>query len=655
MYDNYDIETIRAILKNYFLTGKRPTQCQYHELIDAILDKDIFVGDVDFTCHSLLNVSSLSYTDLSCNRPLFINNDVVMRNLTADNVNILHYEISGFDVAGDLGIQQNITVSGIGLYLQDVYVSGLLLTPCGDSSDWCSVFNTVLDLSSNWNSAYTQVNGLSSNWSSVYTQVNNLSDHWDGNFCDEVVVMNRVSACNNTISMSANLNLNGYSISGIGNNSLQFESGTRISSLTSNMGAQGLYIQAGYTGSPFITRTFSIEHPLVAGKQYVFSTYLSSLPGDVLATKELLIGGSTVGFLLSGQNDITFTTSTSITSYAVRVTMTPFTFCNVVGLGTLINSKTGYGIRVDNKVSTPFVETDCGNSTQWCNTYNTVLTSSPNWNSVYTSVLANSANWNSVYSTMFNNSAIWNSVYSTVSTVSADWNSVYTSVNGTSAIWNSVYSTVFTTSANWNSVYTVVNNTSGNWNSVYTQVNELSDSWVKSDGLFCDRMVLLNDVSACYGTVNLSGGLAITDDLAVDGTISASCGNSTQWCQAYTWGNHVTASSDIYLITPAGSPLTAVVDPANGPVQGLVVSSNMTIHSVTSPTSAQYHLVTLLIDMPVTYQVNWSDGAFYALSFPSVLTSTGILTVSGTNTVMYEYRWRETKPIAHIVDVPEAW
>lgn len=55
------------------------------------------------------------------------------------------------------------------------------------------------------------------------------------NFCEETVILQAVSACGptNTLSLSGNLDLNGGSLLGVGNNSIEFESGARISS-TSN-------------------------------------------------------------------------------------------------------------------------------------------------------------------------------------------------------------------------------------------------------------------------------------------------------------------------------------------------------------------------------------------------------------------------------------
>ena len=53
-----------------------------------------------------------------------------------------------------------------------------------------------------------------------------------GNLCNEVVLMKEISSCpsTDTISVSANLNLNGYSITNVGNDSISFGSGAIISS-----------------------------------------------------------------------------------------------------------------------------------------------------------------------------------------------------------------------------------------------------------------------------------------------------------------------------------------------------------------------------------------------------------------------------------------
>jgi hypothetical protein len=73
------------------------------------------------------------------------------------------------------------------------------------SGSWNSVYTSVNNTSGNWNSVYTSVNNTSGNWNSVYTSVNNTSGTWNGNFCNNVVSFNQISACNGTISLSGDL------------------------------------------------------------------------------------------------------------------------------------------------------------------------------------------------------------------------------------------------------------------------------------------------------------------------------------------------------------------------------------------------------------------------------------------------------------------
>jgi cytoskeletal protein CcmA (bactofilin family) len=268
LYDNFNIDEIREILKYYFMTGKKPTQVQFHELIDTIMDKNVFNGSIDLACNNLLNVSSISS---SCGDfPIYVYNDLntkninaidlVIRNLTAQNIDILNYEISGFEVTGDLnlqqnltvsgnqlvlgnvGIQQNLTVSGNTLLLGDLNLSGCLVTDCADikslTADYIRVdrvdilnyeisgfevtgdlnlqqnltvsgnttlidnvtINNNLTVDSNINVSgviYTPC-GNSEEWCSTFNTVQNNSAFWDGNFCDETVYLSEVSVCSSS-------------------------------------------------------------------------------------------------------------------------------------------------------------------------------------------------------------------------------------------------------------------------------------------------------------------------------------------------------------------------------------------------------------------------------------------------------------------------
>ena len=64
------------------------------------------------------------------------------------------------------------------------------------SGGWQDTFITVSNRSFFWDSVYSSVAATSSQWDSVYSTVNTLSDFWDGDFCNETVYLSTVSACN---------------------------------------------------------------------------------------------------------------------------------------------------------------------------------------------------------------------------------------------------------------------------------------------------------------------------------------------------------------------------------------------------------------------------------------------------------------------------
>ena len=105
------------------------------------------------------------------------------------------------------------------------------------SGNWQQTYNLFTVKGALWDISYSITSNLSSNWNSVYTTVNVNSASWGrtlGDFCDTVVYMRDVTSCNgtDTINISANLDLEGYSINNIGNSSLVFESGAKFSSNT---------------------------------------------------------------------------------------------------------------------------------------------------------------------------------------------------------------------------------------------------------------------------------------------------------------------------------------------------------------------------------------------------------------------------------------
>ena len=63
------------------------------------------------------------------------------------------------------------------------------------SGGWQETFITVTNRSFFWDSVYSSVAATSGSWDSVYSTVNELSDFWDGDFCNETVFLSTVSGC----------------------------------------------------------------------------------------------------------------------------------------------------------------------------------------------------------------------------------------------------------------------------------------------------------------------------------------------------------------------------------------------------------------------------------------------------------------------------
>ena len=63
------------------------------------------------------------------------------------------------------------------------------------SGGWQETFITVTNRSFFWDSVYSSVAATSGSWDSVYSTVNELSDYWDGDFCNETVFLSTVSGC----------------------------------------------------------------------------------------------------------------------------------------------------------------------------------------------------------------------------------------------------------------------------------------------------------------------------------------------------------------------------------------------------------------------------------------------------------------------------
>ena len=322
-------------------------------------------------------------------------------------------------------------------------------------------------------------------------------------------------------SLSANLNMNGYDISGVGNSSLSFENGTKISVLNNGL-AIGINSQSLATNA----------YQLASGSN---STPYSLQFGDVM-----LISG---GQLLTQNLDIDFSITDPLsvlyspTNYSIATADVSGHLSGIdIALATAGGSDLTDIIAASGNWDTTYT-TVCANSAiwgaasfdatdviaasgNWDTTYTTVCANSANWGAAgfnATDVIAASGNWDSVYTTVDANSGNWNTAYSTVSAVTltpADSVTIgYTPTNysistatlsghlsgidialataggsdltdviAASGNWDTTYTTVCANSAIWSNHFnaTDVIAASGNWNSVYTTVDANSASWAQS-------------------------------------------------------------------------------------------------------------------------------------------------------------------------------
>ena len=374
------------------------------------------------------------------------------------------------------------------------------------------------------------IESLSGNWNSTYSTVYSNSAFWDGDFCNETVLLNQVSACNGNMTIDGNINMSAGNI-------------TNVDTLCA-----------------------SVIHSISSFTQYhdIQVSELSGfkVTGDVEVTGDVSVANITT---LSGGNNTTWDS-----------------------VYTTVNAASSNWDSVYSDV--------VATSANWDSVYNSVLATSGDWNSVYNDVVATSANWNSVYNDVVATSGDWNSVYSDVVATSSDWDSVYNSVLSTSASWDSSYNSTGALSGSWSSVYNDVVATSGDWDSTYNTVYSNSANW---DGDFCDEVVLLNQVSACDGSLTFDGnidmqggnitsidtlcataihsissvthyqdiiiselsGFNVTGDVVVEGNVAivdtltannisagnafyTDCGNSDEWCSTNTTVEATSANWD---------------------------------------------------------------------------------------------------------------
>jgi hypothetical protein len=432
--------------------------------------------------------------------------------------------------------------------------------------------------------------GNSDEWCSAYTTVTANSASWDGDFCNEVVLLNEISACNDTISISGNLNMNGHSISGIGNNSLTFESSARISSDASG----GINILAADELPSSLGDVTIKSGGIAAGgaeaERYRSKVELYAIGGGVLIQAGDQTGGGPVRInaghhagTYGGEVTIEATSGNpaNLAGFAGNITLTPgFTGVNGPGwvdvqgdasvAGVLSAGEGALIFEVDdaqvnafaplsvtgNISSTQVIFASNGNSDEWSSTYTTVSANSGTWSSpgnfvnVSGDTMEGSLDFAGTYNITNVNSITANEVH-TISAFTHYQDIIVSELSGFNVTGNvdvdgnvtitGLVSTQCGTSNEWCSVYTLWWENSASlfnrWDSTYTTVSANSASW---DGDFCNEIVLLNEISACNETINISGNLDMT------GSLSAGTGSTVLYVDSNKVGiNTTTPNADL--------------------------------------------------------------------------------------------------------------
>ena len=193
------------------------------------------------------------------------------------------------------------------------------------------------------------------------------------------------------------------------------------------------------------------------------------------------------------------------------------------------------------------------NSSNWENTWTVFSSQSSNNVSVYTTVNSNSGNWNYQGTDIKSLTANWQSTYSTVQTNSATtWNYQGTDIKSLTANWENTYTSFNAQSADNASVYTTVNSNSGNWNYQGTDIKALTAVWQSTYTSFNAQSA--NNASV-YTTVNSNSATWGAGGSGIDTGVRALTAN---WQSTYT-----TVQSNSSTWGAGGSPQTLSFNESN--------------------------------------------------------------------------------------------
>lgn len=417
------------------------------------------------------------------------------------------------------------------------------------SGNWQSTYLTLEIRGALWDSHYSVTSNLSSNWNSVYSTVESNSASWgsSNDFCGQTVYLETIDPCagtGDTVTVNANLDVQGFSIDNIGNSSLNFESGAKISSNT-NGGVLILPNPSNIPGKWGTAIGLNCNAPaaqsLASGKNTSASGDMAMAHGlgnSASAPYSIAAGGQSnvidpLGLnsaILGGKNNrLQVSDSTAMGTYAQSLSHAgSFVFADGSTTAAFtpvsansFNIKAAGGLRLidGNQAAGKVLTCDADGTGHWETGYDDSL------------LRASSADWENTYNVVESNSASW----------------------GTGGSFDP----------------TEIQTASGDWDSTYTTVQDSSASWGLggSDGDFCGTVVNMDELSACgptntisvTGDIDLNGGSLLnvgnnsitfesgaaisseggnisfgTSPLSSTSTIHAADGDSSQWNSAYS-------------------------------------------------------------------------------------------------------------------------
>lgn len=263
-----------AYLKDRFSCGKKPTQGDFYDLIDT------------------LSFLPRNFCDIP---PVFnIIQECGPEGITVEGSLYVTKALSAFEayiinLSGENAFLSNLTsnnIIGQNAYFTNLVAASTILNVVNITSYEISGFNITGDLSAN--GVIYAKGGNSDDWNSVYSTVCTNSSYWDANFCNEIVYLNQVSACDaNAISVTGNVNiLNDLTVFNsvssprisandlyVGNSSIHFYNGTVISSPS-----------VGYVN---INSDLTVNQSISTTSLYSSGAYISllSLPEPIIRLK----------------------------------------------------------------------------------------------------------------------------------------------------------------------------------------------------------------------------------------------------------------------------------------------------------------------------------------------------------------------------------